>query len=193
MIKTNTPTRLQKIQSAAGEDGTSYTQFTTIDLRRWFPAPFSAQQHSVGSLQSALPFGVELGAGSSFALVSESLQRQYRAPFGFAGDDFGFLGPFMAASRQMLASGGVPPSSTPSLSSMGRVDAFLAPRYGPWELRDYWVSSTMLTADFQMYLWTWRARMVLSVCYNDAFYAPADVDAVLERTRDEMVRGLGVQ
>lgn len=75
---------------------------------------------------------------------------------------------------------------------MGVVDDFLARRYGDWELRDYWVSSTMLTGDFQMYLWTWRGKMVFSACYNEAFYETKDVDAILERTRDEMLRGLGV-
>ncbi|MCJ1268528.1 hypothetical protein MMC22_008416 [Lobaria immixta] len=183
---------VQKIQSSAGEEGTSYTQFTTIDLRRWFPPPFSAYQHSVGSLQTALPFATDLSKDSNFETISQSLQNQYKAPFVFANDDFSFLGPYMAISKQILESGGAPPSSTPYLSSMGVVDDFLACRYGDWELRDYWVSSTMLTGDFQMYLWTWRGKMVFSACYNEAFYETKDVDAILEKTRDEMIRGLEV-
>ncbi|KAI9927007.1 hypothetical protein ASPWEDRAFT_177463 [Aspergillus wentii DTO 134E9] len=182
----------QKIQSSTGEEGTSYTQFTTIDLRRHFPPPFNPHQHSIGSLQTALPLPIDFSTDNTFESISQSLHKQYKNPFVFADNDFGYLGPYMAMSKQILESGGAPPSSTPYLSSMGVVDDFLQPRYGDWELDDFWVSSTMLTGDFQMYLWTWRKRMVFSACYNEAFYGSADVDVVLEKTRDEMITGLGL-
>ncbi|KHO00584.1 uncharacterized protein MAM_01362 [Metarhizium album ARSEF 1941] len=187
-----TATARQKIQSEEGEAGTTYAQFTTIDLRRWFPAPFDAEQHSVGSLQTALPFVVDLGEDSSFDSIAERLQRDYKKPFAFAHDDLGCLVPGMAMYRRMLAGGHVPPSSTPYLSSMGVVDDFVSPRYGGWEIAEYWVSSTMLTADFQVYLWTWRGQMVLSACYNEAFYEAARVGDVLGAVRHEMEKGLGV-
>lgn len=168
-------------------------QFTTIDLRRWFPASFVPQQDSIGSLQTALPFALDLSIDNTYDALSRTLHKQYKAPFAFADNDFGYLGPYMAMSRQILESGAAPNSSTPYLSSMGVVDDYLQPSYGNWEIRDFWVSSTMMTGDFQMYLWTWRGQMVLSVCYNDAFYTAADVDAVLEGTRDLMIKGLGVE
>ncbi len=183
----------QKIQSSSSEEaGTSYNQFTTIDLRRHFPAPFTASQHSIGSLQTALPFAADLSKDNTFSTLSHSLHAQYKSPFSFADNDFSYLGPYMSISKQILQSGGVPPSSTPSLSSMGVVDDFLAHRYGDWELGDFWVSSTMLTGDFQMYLWTWRGKMVFSACYNDAFYEAEYADMVLEKTKNEMLDGLGV-
>jgi hypothetical protein len=58
----------------------------------------------------------------------------------------------MSISKQILQSGGAPLGKTPYLSSMSFVDDFLAHRYSNWELGDFWVSSTMLTGDFQMYL-----------------------------------------
>lgn len=97
----------------------------------------------------------------------------------------------MAMSKQIVESGVVPPSNTPYLSSMGVVDDFLQPRYGDWGLDGFLASSTMLTGDFQMYLWTWRGQMVFSACYNDAFYGTSDVDKILEKTGDEIFSGLG--
>lgn len=172
--------------------GDSYVQFTTIDLRRHFPASFIPHRDSIGSLQTALPLEAGLGPGTTFGALARALHAKYREPFAFAGDDFGFLAPYMATSRQFLESGGAPPSSTPSLSSMGIVDDYLQGRYGDWEIKDFWISSTMLTGDFQMYLWTFRDRMVFSACYNEAFYSTERADEVLGCTRDEMLSGLGL-
>ncbi|RYP81461.1 hypothetical protein DL770_005894 [Monosporascus sp. CRB-9-2] len=177
-------------QSAAGEEGTSYVQFTTIDLRRHFPSSFIPHKHSIGSLQTALPFTADLGKDSTFDALSQSLHKQYKTPFAFADNDFSYLAPYMAMSRQILESGGVPPSSTPSLSSMGVVDDYLQRRYGDWEISKFWVSSTMMTGDFQMYLWTFGGKMTFSVCYNEAFYGAEQADQIMASTRDEMVRGL---
>ncbi|KAK0379653.1 hypothetical protein CLIM01_02980 [Colletotrichum limetticola] len=180
----------QKLQSEAGEDGSSYVQFTTIDLRRHFPSSFVPYKHSIGSLQTALPLAADLSKDSTFDALSKSLHQQYKAPFAFADNDFGYLTPYMAMSRQILESGGVPPSSTPSLSSMGVVDDYLQRQYGAWEVSNFWVSSTMMTGDFQMYLWTFRGKLTFSVCYNEAFYSMEKVDRVLGSTRDELLLGL---
>lgn len=182
----------QKIQSETGEDGSSYTQFTAIDLRRWFNPPFSPYQHSIASLQTTLPFVVDLGKDSDFDIISESLQKDCKRPFAFANDDFSCLGPGMTMYHQILKSGGAPPSSTPYLSSMGVINDVLAARYGDWELSNYWIGSKILTGNLQIYLWTWRGQMVFSACYNDAFYETQEIDSVLQRMRDEMMKGLGL-
>ncbi|KAI1116685.1 hypothetical protein F5Y14DRAFT_406253 [Nemania sp. NC0429] len=184
------------IQSAAGESGTSFVQFTTIDLRRWFPPHFRPRQDSIGSLQTALPFALDLGADDTFEALSQTLHGRgcYGDPFAFAEGDFNYLTPYMAASTQLLEAGGaVPPSSTPSLSSMGVIDHLLPPAgYGAWEPTGFWISSTMLTADIQMYLWTFRGRLTFSVCYNEGFYGVGEVDALLEETRSQLLTGLGI-
>ncbi|XWW92943.1 hypothetical protein V2A60_000871 [Cordyceps javanica] len=182
----------QKMQSSRGVEGTTYTQFTTIDLRRWFPEPFQRSRDSVACLQTALPFVVDCGEGSSFDTISRGLQNDYRNPFAFARGDLSCLLPGMAMYRQLVESGQVPPNSTPSLSSMGVVDDILKPRYGDWELDGYWVSSTMMTGDFQVYLWTWRGQMVFSACFNDGFYEAERADNILRAISGEMKKGLGV-
>lgn len=159
----------------------------------WHAVVAMATQHSVGSLQTALPFALHLGKDNTFDAFSQALHQQYKAPFDFAGNDFSYLNPYMTMSRQILESGGAPPSSTPYLSSMGVVDDFLLSRYGDWAIRDFWISSTMLTGDFQMYLWTFRGSMVLSACYNAAYYGTQRADQVLESTLNELARGLDVK
>ncbi|KAJ3483684.1 hypothetical protein NLG97_g7249 [Lecanicillium saksenae] len=183
---------IQKLQSRKGVAGTSYTQFTTIDLRRWFPEPFQRHKDSVACLQTALPFVVKCGEGSSFDTIAKGLQHDYKNPFEFAHGDLSCLLPGMAMYRQLVESGQVPPNSTPSLSSMGVVDDILKPRYGDWELDGYWVSSTMMTGDFQVYLWTWRGQMVFSACFNDGFYEVERADGILLAISEEMKKGLGV-
>jgi hypothetical protein len=161
--------------------------------------------HSIGSLQTALPFSASLDPNSTkqtnettFFTLAHSLNTQYRSPFSFTTTptdsslDFSFLMPYMSTSTQLLSSGGIPPSSTPSLSSMGVVSEILQEKYGEWEVRSFWVSSTMMTGDFQMYCWTFRGRMTFSVCWNEAFYSMGMVDAVLEGTKVEMLAGLGI-
>ncbi|KXX81177.1 hypothetical protein MMYC01_201574 [Madurella mycetomatis] len=118
----------------------------------------------------------------------------YKAPFVFADGDFGYPAPLMAMSEHMLWSRMLPPPSrTPSVSSIGVVDAFLAPRYRDWETgSEFWMGSTMQNSDIQLYLWTWKGRMVCSACYNEACYGAEEVDTLLERTRYELVNGLGI-
>ncbi|GAB0133145.1 hypothetical protein EsDP_00001560 [Epichloe bromicola] len=188
------PGRYLALQLEQEEAGTSYVQFTTIDLRRWFPEPFQKERDSIASLQTALPFAVDCHQGSSFESISRGLRDEYKRPFSFANGDLGWLGPpGMAVYGQMVAGGEVPPSSsTPYLSSMGVVDHVLDSRYGDRELSKYWVSSTMMTGDFEVYLWTWRDQMVFSACYNDAFYESTRVDTILEAIRDQLEIGLGM-
>lgn len=183
---------LQKIQLAAGEEGTTYVSVTTIDLRRYFPTAFVPHQHSIGSLECGIPFAADLSSDETFETLSKSLHDQYKAPFAFANNDFNFLTPLTSATTQMLAKGDVPPSSTPSVSSMGIVDRVLQSRYGYWEIKDFWVTSTMLTGDFQMYFWTFRDRIKFSACYNEAFYEIEKVEQILDSTRHEVLRGLGL-
>lgn len=188
----------QKTQSSAGEVGTSYVQFTTVDLRRFFPSTFSPHRgQGAASLQTAVPMavgGLSKAENASFGALAKTLHERYKTPFAFADGDFGYLAPLMAMSEQMLRSGmPPPPSRTPSVSSIGVVDAFLAPRYGDWETgSEFWMSSTMQNSDIQLYLWTWKGRMVFSACYNEACYGSGEVDALLERTRSEVVHGLGI-
>lgn len=70
------------------------------------------------------------------------------------------------------------------------IDDHLQLRYGDWEISDFWVSPTMVTGDFQTYLWTFGGKMTFSACYNEAFYKTEQVDQVMEGTRDEMIQGL---
>jgi hypothetical protein len=96
----------------------------------------------------------------------------------------------MSVSLQLLASGGIPPSSTPSLSSMGVVSDILKDVYGNWKIGRFWISSTMMTGDIQMYCWTFRDQMTFSVCWNEAFYSNELVDELLEETKNQMLAGL---
>jgi hypothetical protein len=180
---------VSQIQAASREDGTTYTSFTNYDLRQYFPASFEPRSQPVSCYHGAVPLRIELGS-KSFDEVSAAIKKSYMAEF--QPNNIGTL-PAMAGMLPPAFAKGPPPSSTPVLSSLGVVDQFLSHSFGPhWEVENIWVADTMLSAEIEAFLWTWKGQIVLSGSFNSAYYTNAEVRAFLERVEGEMIRGLGV-
>ena len=60
------------------------------------------------------------------------------------------------------------------------------------ELLDVWLADTMMSATNLWMLHTWRDQLNLSITYNEAYFAEAQMDAMLERARRELLEGLSI-
>jgi hypothetical protein len=88
-----------------------------------------------------------------------------------------------------------PPKAHPSvsISSMGRVEAIVAPETKAFSARDPWVTGEELGNGLGLFLGTFRGELCLSAAYNDAWHTEEDVRAYLERCKEVVFFGLGMK
>ncbi|KAM0549464.1 hypothetical protein ACHAPJ_009450 [Fusarium lateritium] len=87
-----------------------------------------------------------------------------------------------------------PPKTYPSvsISSMGRTDAIVAPETGAFSTQDPWVTGEELGDGLGLFLGTSRGELCLSAAYNDAWHTEDDVREYLERCKDVVFLGVGI-
>ncbi|KAH7239366.1 hypothetical protein BKA59DRAFT_276674 [Fusarium tricinctum] len=115
--------------------------------------------------------------------------------------EFYILAPvmFSQATPALPSSPRPPPVPAPnahpsvSISSMGRTDAIVAPRTKAFSARDPWVTGEELGNGLGLFLGTFEAELCLSAAYNDAWHTEGDVRGYLERCKEVVVLGLGIE
>ncbi|KPA37363.1 hypothetical protein FLAG1_09828 [Fusarium langsethiae] len=106
---------------------------------------------------------------------------------------FSQLTPYLPSSPRPLPI--PPPKAHPSvsISSMGRVEAIIAPETKAFSARDPWVTGEELGNGLGLFLGTFRGELCLSAAYNDAWHTEGDVRAYLERCKEVVFLGLVVK
>ena len=124
--------------------------------------------------------------------------RQLREVYGRdASRVFKFL-PFyleemMAVYARLSSLEGAVPACEPQLSSLGIVDGVLGGGgEGGVEVEGFWMGVEVLLRQVVVFVWTWRGEMVLSACFNEAFYTRGFVGGFLEDIQRVLVEGLGI-
>ncbi|KAF5709536.1 hypothetical protein FMUND_10025 [Fusarium mundagurra] len=115
-------------------------------------------------------------------------------------EEFYVLAPTMfSQATPALPSGPRPlpvpePNAHPSvsISSMGRTDVIVVPETGAFEARDPWVTGEELGNGLGLFLGTFQGELCLSAAYNDAWHTERDVNEYLERCKDVVFSGLGI-
>ncbi|KAF4497182.1 hypothetical protein FAGAP_6641 [Fusarium agapanthi] len=115
-------------------------------------------------------------------------------------EEFYVLAPTMFSQATPLLPSGPRPLPVPepnahpsvSISSMGRTDAIVAPETGAFEARDPWVTGEELGNGLGLFLGTFRGELCLSAAYNEAWHTAVDVKEYLERCKEVVFFGLGI-
>jgi hypothetical protein len=182
---------VEQLQTAAGVDGETFASFSNFDIRPWIGTSATGRSHEVGCYHCAWPLSITI-KNRSFDDISGELSRKYKSLLSDALADTERLQAYAYLAGRAFAST-PPPSSTPVLSSLGVVDRFLRHSFGSeWELTEYWLADTMLTAEIEAFMWTWRGCLVFSGSYNENYYKIEVVDAWLEKLEQKMVENLGL-
>ncbi|KAI1258797.1 hypothetical protein F5Y18DRAFT_325854 [Xylariaceae sp. FL1019] len=189
----------------------SYAAFVPVDLRRILGG-FANQQ--IGLYFSGLPVYVEssvLQKGKeSFELIARKLGSVYsrdqvrfwKPSEGIDQDDYlGLLDlvePYVQRTTVLFntpAPEGFPPSQTPDLSSVGKVERYIKTLY-PSEseqeavrVNDVWMGTEMLNRSVQFHVWSWMGGLNLSASFNNSFYEKAFVAGVLDMVVEELLVG----
>ncbi|SPJ76323.1 uncharacterized protein FTOL_06054 [Fusarium torulosum] len=87
------------------------------------------------------------------------------------------------------------PNARPSvsISSMGRTDTIVSPQSKAFSARDPWVTGEELGNGLGLFLGTFEGELCLSAAYNDAWHTEGEVRGYLERCKDVVFSGLGIE
>jgi hypothetical protein len=100
--------------------------------------------------------------------------------------------PYPVDSDSVGAPSVPPPNSLPSvsMSSFGVIDNLIAPKHGPFELHNPWVTGEELGTGLGVFLGTWRGQLCLSAAYNAAWHDETEVFEYLNRCIKIVLEGL---
>ncbi|KAL2810318.1 hypothetical protein BJX63DRAFT_434366 [Aspergillus granulosus] len=179
----------QKTLEEAGKYGKTWCSISNFDLRPYFPAGFDSNEQVVACYHTGLPVTV-VPEESTFHEIAMRLKEFYT---GGIHHMRGALPSYAKALGDIFAQG-IPPSSTPVVSSLGVLDNYLRKSFGKnsIQIKDVWIADTMRSAEVEAFLWTWDGHMVLSGSCNAAYYTHKDIDRFLTRIKDILLDHLGI-
>lgn len=189
----------------------NYGAILAVDLRRFLPEPYSLEEYAVGMFASGIPVVVENAVGKSFEGIVADLDKGYRRDVTRICEDgegrpvslLELTAPYIRRTMELFASPpppGMPLSQNPGLSSLGRLDKFLAGEHpvgpggsrGRLILEDMGIGMGALGRALECHSWTFNGRLTLSASYNTSFYEVDFVEEVLGKVRCELLVGLGL-
>ncbi|KAI1385503.1 uncharacterized protein F4822DRAFT_345881 [Hypoxylon trugodes] len=94
---------------------------------------------------------------------------------------------------------GFPLTTTPELSSLGKVENYFQHEYtypgrpaSSVEVVDFWVGVNLTNPILQFHLWTWKDEITLSVTWNQTYYEKRFVYSFFDEMMEELCVGLEV-
>lgn len=197
VIHAATITALQEMTSDASS-ASRYTSWGTINYRPYLsPSYTSPAIHPVSVMLCRLPITFPTSSFHSNASSLSAFYAQLSNPFASAALHES-LSPYTlkcaAMANQPLPSG-IPQPTEPLVNSVGSLDGYLDGKYGQGvvEVTDFWVGEVVLTRQPQMYVWTWRGRMSISMCYSEQYYTAGFMGLFIERVVRVLVEELGIE
>ena len=188
---------IQATQQLASAEtaGKKYASWGLFSLRPGLPSPFNdTAAHATSVNVMGLPIVV---SPTTFSKNLPHLRHFYKQPLPTSAHSS--LAPLMLPYSHKIVDlvsrppgPDTPPLSEPVLSSLGVMDPYLDGGHGEVEIEGFFLGGEIDTRQILCHLWTWRGEMVLSACYNEAFYEKRFVRGYLARTFAILLSGLGI-
>ena len=188
---------IQATQQLASAEtvGRKYASWGLFSLRPGLPYPFNdTAAHATSANVMGLPLVI---SPSTFGENIVQLRDFYKQPLPTSTKST--LAPIMIPYSNKIVElvsqpphPDAPPLSEPVLSSLGVMDPYLDGVHGDIEITDFFLGGEIDTRQVMCHLWTWRGEMVLSACYNEAFYEPQSVRGYLTKTYAILLTELGL-
>ena len=189
---------IQATQQLASDahSASKYASYVIFSLRPGLPSPFNDPATYATSVYiMGLPLVI---SPSTFAQNIVQLRDFYKRPL--PPSPASTLAPLvipytnsMIELTKQPPNPDVVPATEPTLSSLGIIDRWLDSVHGDVEIVRLALSVEMDTMQITCHLMTWRGKMVLSACYNEAFYEEQFVQDFLARTHAILLAELGIK
>ncbi|KAK0648455.1 hypothetical protein B0T16DRAFT_408218 [Cercophora newfieldiana] len=153
----------------------------------------------VGPYTIPVPAVFTLPAEDDFMEMVRLAKQKYSEPdaTGLLRNLPRFWGNEMVAIMTNPPPGSQAPSSL-GVSSFGIMDPYVKPVYegaaegSKIEVEDAWLGITLYSPDILLHLWTLQGAIKLQCVYNEAYFKKETVAALLESTRQGLLKGLGL-
>ena len=174
-----------------------YTSWGTFDYRPHLDHSHDPAAQPVAVMLCDLPVSFLTSDFHDNASSLESFYNQLQNPFNSAALH-AILAPYTVKCTAMLNEPlprGVPQSTEPLVNSVGVLDHCFDGEYGQGavEMTDFWLGGVVLTRQPLFYVWTWRERLTLSMCYNEQFYTQRFMTSFMERVVGVLLEELGIE
>ena len=176
---------LQEMSSSTSP-GERYTSWGTFNYRPHLDPDYTdPAANPVTSMLCALPISFITSNFHENASTLKTFYAQLQDPFN-SSTIHAILAPYTEKQAAMIKEPlprGVPQPTEPLLVSLGILNRYLDGKYGRGavEITDFWLASLVLTRQPLFYVWTWRGKMILSMCYNDRFYTEKFMRSFVEK------------
>ena len=207
----------QRREAGPEAAGNKFVGFSNFDLRPYFPRPSKEEgdkhddgygdtdAYTVSNHHTVLPIALDVSTGRAFDDVARELAAFYRRGIAGAGSVPGVWAALPHMIDELLPDftplGADMTDTTPAVSSLGNIDAFIRKRYSSskptsssswWDIEDVWFGDAATGPWLECFMWAWRGRLVLCSCYSSAFYTARDVLAFHDEVTRVMMEGLGL-
>lgn len=190
---------IQATQQLASKDcrtpAKKYTSFVIFSLRAGMPSPFN---DPVAYATSVYILGLPLIISpSTFAHNNVQLREFYKQPL--PPSPASTLAPIvipytigMIELTKQPPNPDVSAATEATLSSLGVVDQWLKSVHGNVEIVKFAIGAEIDTKQITCHLLSWRGKMVLSACYNEAFYEEYFMREFLDKVSAILLLELGI-
>jgi hypothetical protein len=172
-----------------------YISLAVFNLRKYCPEPFDGPLHAPSLRLLALPFSVDPRV--PWHELTRILHPIYHQSWTPGDSDLLFVrAPFVEKKATTLFSVPVdsdtPPPTEPNLNSLGVMEKFIKPSYGPVTVTDVSPMAQMITPQIYVHSWSWNGELHLSASYNEAYYTTDYASKWLASVRSNLIENLGV-
>jgi hypothetical protein len=172
--------------AAAGAGCDGYSTIVSVNLRPFLPGGAENNHaYACGTYVTGITHTLQrLRSKDDFGSWCEQLTRGYRggdwdppAYLDALRDIYRVHGEAMAG---LAKSGGRPPASNVTVSSLGVVDrGYLRADHGAVQVEAFHLGSAIMGRQPTLYIWTFGGCLTLSVDYNEAYYEAQQISALL--------------
>ena len=175
-----------------------YTSWGAFDYRpHAAPEHTDPAAHPVTVMMCSLPISFTTTDFYENVSSFETFYQQLQNPFNNAALH-ATLVPFTLKCAEMVnrpLPRGMPQPTEPLVANVGTLNRYLDGRYGDGvvEITDFWLGGMVVTRQPLLYLWVWRGRLTLSMCYNDQFYTAGFMRSFVDKVVRVLVDELGIE
>ncbi|KAF2204957.1 hypothetical protein GQ43DRAFT_386884, partial [Delitschia confertaspora ATCC 74209] len=178
------------------ERALGYTTVMAVNMRPYLPSPYNLKTHACQTYVASITPTVRYD--SCFVDAARSLTGEYQ---NWWSEKFmhslcwiyKYHLAKLSAGRRPPSEGSAPtkPPSGVTLSSLGVVEKNLRGSYGERvKVTEFRFGVNMMTRQMILYAWTFKGRLGLSLCYNEAYYDKGMAREVVERVAEHLAEGL---
>lgn len=175
-----------------------YTSWGTLDYRPHVAAEYGyPASHPAAVMLCSLPITFTASDFRDNASSLKAFYAQLQDPFNSASLHTMLL-PYTrkrAAALGQALPRGMPQPTEPLLNDLGILARYLDSKHGRGavEVTDFWLGGVVLTRQPQFYVWTWRGKLTLSMCFNEQFYTAEFMESFMHRVVGALLEGLGIE